>query len=89
MNLWSAVNSTMWSGAPDELAQAPVKRTGYRRGVLRFFVTGSRQAGVDKKGKPIEVKIGTWVDRSRYPGARLRTLRKERGCGRLVAVRAA
>jgi hypothetical protein len=89
MNLWNVSNSTMWSGVLDELAQAPIKRTGYRCGALRFFVTGSRPAGTDRRGKPIEIKTGTWVDRSKYPGARLRALRKERGCGRPAKARVA
>ena len=70
----------------DELAHAPVKRMGYRRGALRFFVTGSRQTGIDRKGKPIEVKAGIWMDGSKYTGGILRALRKERGCGRPMAI---
>ena len=57
-------------------AIVPLSKTGapgFRRGALRFIITGSEIR---------QIKIGVWRDDSRYPGNKLRALRKERGCGK-------
>jgi hypothetical protein len=48
---------------------------------MKFIITG-RRIVLNRHNKPCEVKVGVWVDRSRYTGALCRALRKERGCGR-------
>jgi hypothetical protein len=73
----------MWSQVEDFFAEGATRRmikARWRNG-MKFLITG-KQAVLNRHNKPCEVKVGIWVDRSRYTGARCRALRAERGCGR-------
>ena len=49
-----------------------------------FYITGYRDREYKARSgemKTRRVKTGFWKDRSKYTGAKLRELRKARGCG--------
>ncbi len=81
----------MWRQIEDIFADNNQRRrmmpTRWRNG-MRFVITG-KQTALTRSNKPCEIWVGIWVDRSRYTGAKLRALRKERGCARPILKRAA